>query len=198
MAAFTKAWNKNPQDPDLLINLSATCLDLGLSREALGYYHEAIKENPQNIQLWLGLARLAQQLEDQDAFDEACRQAAKLNPSHPRLQELTKGRRLVRGAAPSPPGKVQDGQSSNPDRVPASIIIPTYNNLELTENCLESIWQHTPQDLYELIIVDNGSQDGTPTFLKRLDAAGRIHLIANETNLGYAKACNQGARAGPG
>jgi GT2 family glycosyltransferase len=199
MAAFTKAWNKNPQDPELLNNLSATCLDLGLPREGLGYYHEAIKENPQNIDLWLGLARAARQLKDQDTFEEACRQAASLNPIHPRLKELAPGRTPGRdGTVPSPPGKVQDGPRSEPERVPASIIIPTYNNLELTQNCLESIWQHTPRHLYELIVVDNGSQDATPPFLERLAASGRIRLIANEKNLGYAKACNQGARAARG
>jgi GT2 family glycosyltransferase/radical SAM superfamily enzyme YgiQ (UPF0313 family)/SAM-dependent methyltransferase len=126
---------------------------------------------------------------------------AALNTPVPQTQvaELAPGRTPGRdGTAPSPSGKVQDGPRLDPDRVPASIIIPTYNNLELTQNCLESIWQHTPRHLYELIVVDNGSQDATPAFLERLAASGRIRLIVNETNLGYAKACNQGARAARG
>jgi GT2 family glycosyltransferase/radical SAM superfamily enzyme YgiQ (UPF0313 family) len=101
-------------------------------------------------------------------------------------------------AAPSSPAKVSAGPGSAGDQVPASIIIPTYNNLELTQNCLESIWEHTPPQLYELVIVDNGSEDGTPQFLEDLAAAGKIRLIANQKNLGYAKACNQGARAARG
>jgi GT2 family glycosyltransferase/radical SAM superfamily enzyme YgiQ (UPF0313 family)/SAM-dependent methyltransferase len=84
------------------------------------------------------------------------------------------------------------------DQVLASIIIPTWNNLELTQNCLESIWEHTPSGLYELILVDNGSEDGSRQFLDDLAAAGRVRLIANKTNLGYAKACNLGARAARG
>jgi GT2 family glycosyltransferase/radical SAM superfamily enzyme YgiQ (UPF0313 family) len=87
---------------------------------------------------------------------------------------------------------------SGSERVPASIIIPVFNNLELTQNCLESIWEHTPPELYEIIVVDNGSSDGTPTFLKHLATAGKIRPIANETNLGYAKACNQAARSARG
>jgi GT2 family glycosyltransferase len=82
--------------------------------------------------------------------------------------------------------------------VPASIIIPVFDNLELTQNCLEAIWEHTPPELYELIVVDNGSRDGSTAFLKGLAAAGKIRLIAHETNLGFAKACNQGARSARG
>ena len=100
---------------------------------------------------------------------------------------------------PDPKAQTRDaGQQCEPEQVAASIIIPTYNNLELTQNCLESIWQHTPRHLCELIVVDNGSTDATPAFLERLAASGRIRLIANDTNLGYAKACNQGARAARG
>jgi GT2 family glycosyltransferase/SAM-dependent methyltransferase len=101
-------------------------------------------------------------------------------------------------AAASPPEAISKSRPSQARPPAASIIIPVYNNLELTQDCLESIWQHTPEHLYELIVVDNGSQDATPVFLERLAAAGRIRLIANATNLGYAKASNQGARAARG
>jgi GT2 family glycosyltransferase len=62
-----------------------------------------------------------------------------------------------------------------------TVIIPTYNRLELTQNCLASIQRHDPID--EIIIVDNGSEDGT----------AKIATIANADNLGFAAACNQGA-----
>jgi len=73
MAAFTKAWNRNPRDSELLGHLGGTCIDLGLFQEAQGYLQEAVRLNPQNIEAWLGLARVAQHREDQEAFDEACR-----------------------------------------------------------------------------------------------------------------------------
>ncbi len=101
-------------------------------------------------------------------------------------------------AGPSSQAEASADRRSSGDQVQASIIIPTYNNLELTQNCLESIWEHTPPGLYELIVVDNGSEDGTGEFLEDLTAAGRVRLIANPTNLGYARACNQGARAARG
>jgi O-antigen biosynthesis protein len=134
-----------------------------------------------------------------DAPEKASLQAESLDSSAARSQEFTHGPMPGNDTARSPrPDKAQPGQRSDPDRVPVSIIIPVFNNLELTQNCLESIWQHTPGHLYELIVVDNGSQDATATFLEPLAAAGRIRLIANETNLGYAKASNQGARAARG
>jgi hypothetical protein len=37
----------------------------------------------------------------------------------------------------------------------------TYNELELTKKCLASIERYTDKDKIELVIVDNGSSDGT-------------------------------------
>ncbi len=84
------------------------------------------------------------------------------------------------------------------DEVLASIIIPTCNNLDLTRDCLDSIQRHTAPGTYEIIVVDNGSTDGTPEFLQGLQDLGQIRVILNHINLGFAPACNQGARAARG
>jgi GT2 family glycosyltransferase/glycosyltransferase involved in cell wall biosynthesis len=84
------------------------------------------------------------------------------------------------------------------DGVPASIIIPAWNNLALTRDCLEAIWRHTAPGTYEIIVVDNGSTDGTPEFLQGLEEHGQIRVVRNDNNLGFAPACNQGARAARG
>lgn len=75
-----------------------------------------------------------------------------------------------------------------------SIIILTYNQLKYTKLCIESIktWTRSP---YELILVDNGSTDGTVEYLKSIDNA---KLITNQTNLGFGKGINQGIRAADG
>jgi O-antigen biosynthesis protein len=76
-----------------------------------------------------------------------------------------------------------------------SIVILTLNQLPLTIQCLESIWKNTSMP-YELILVDNGSKDGTIDYLRSL--GDRIILIENPHNLGFAKGCNQGTEVASG
>src|SRR5262249_13069840 len=76
---------------------------------------------------------------------------------------------------------------------PASIIIVTYNNLSLTRLCLESLFRNTDYPNYEVIVVDNNSSDDTPSYLAKLsERHENLKIILNETNLGFAKANNQG------
>lgn len=81
-------------------------------------------------------------------------------------------------------------------RYTCSIIMPVCNRMELTKDCLTALAELKDQPEYELIIVDNGSTDGTTDFLRQL--SGDVRTIANEENLGFAKACNQGAAAARG
>ena len=77
----------------------------------------------------------------------------------------------------------------------ASIIIPVFNQVEFTARCLEALYQNTPLDeIHEVLIVDNGSSDGTGAFL--VEARKRypkLKVLTNKENLLFAKACNQGA-----
>lgn len=76
-----------------------------------------------------------------------------------------------------------------------SIVILTYNKLDYTIQCIESIRQHTTLDQYELIVVDNHSTDGTIDWLK---AQSDIITIYNQENLGFPKGCNQGIEIATG
>jgi len=79
-----------------------------------------------------------------------------------------------------------------------SIIILTYNRLDVTRACLDSIHRNTPQS-HEIIIVDNGSTDGTVTWLQqRCIEQPTIRLIANTENRGFAAGSNQGMQAATG
>lgn len=73
-----------------------------------------------------------------------------------------------------------------------SIIILTWNGLSYTKQCLESLRTHTVFDDYEIIVVDNGSNDGT---LKYLESLPWIRLIKNASNLGFTKGNNVALRA---
>jgi len=73
----------------------------------------------------------------------------------------------------------------------ATIVIPVWNRLDLTRQCLESLRRHPAHTPHEVIVVDNGSVDGTPELLHA--ESGWVRCIRNATNLGFAIACNQGA-----
>lgn len=77
-----------------------------------------------------------------------------------------------------------------------SIIMPVWNKVELTRQCLVALASATTDVSFELIVVDNASTDSTPDLLASL--AGDVRIIRNDQNLGFAKACNQGARAARG
>jgi hypothetical protein len=84
--------------------------------------------------------------------------------------------------------------SSTPRRHRVSIIIPVYNKAEYTAKCLMAIEDNTPKSLdYEVVIVDNASSDSTPALLGEL--SGAVTVIRNERNMGFTRACNQGAAA---
>jgi GT2 family glycosyltransferase len=77
-----------------------------------------------------------------------------------------------------------------------SILIPVFNRAELTEQCLVKLAEVTEGVTFEVILVDNASSDGTAAFLATL--GGDVQVIRNAENLGFAAACNQGARAARG
>ncbi|RLE45795.1 MAG: glycosyl transferase family 1, partial [Candidatus Methanomethylicota archaeon] len=76
------------------------------------------------------------------------------------------------------------------------IIIPVWNQLELTKDCIEHIVRNTHYP-YRLVIIDNGSQQETREYLEELSRSNNppVTLIRNQTNLGFVKAVNQGLKA---
>ena len=72
-----------------------------------------------------------------------------------------------------------------------SIIIPHYNGEEILLRCLKSLYEHTPEN-HEIIVIDNASSDNSVKIIEKQFT--KINLIKNKTNLGYAEACNIGAR----
>ncbi len=81
----------------------------------------------------------------------------------------------------------------------ASIIIVTYNNLALNQDCLQSIFRETAWPNYEVIVVDNASRDGTAEWLAEQPAREpRLRVIRNAENRGFSAANNQGLRMARG
>ncbi|MBE3574455.1 MAG: glycosyltransferase [Firmicutes bacterium] len=79
-----------------------------------------------------------------------------------------------------------------------SIVIPCWNQVDLTRQCIESIFRGTAEP-FELVLIDNGSTDGTAQYLAQLSAQRRnVSVITNPVNTGYGYACNEGMAAAKG
>lgn len=73
-----------------------------------------------------------------------------------------------------------------------SFVILSYNLLEYTKLCIESIRLTVPHSAREIVVVDNASEDGSVEWLREQDD---IILVENTENVGFPKGCNQGACA---
>ncbi|HEY1871142.1 MAG TPA: glycosyltransferase, partial [Chitinophagaceae bacterium] len=79
-----------------------------------------------------------------------------------------------------------------------SIVIVNYNVKHFLEQCLCSVQkaiQSSKLDA-EIIVVDNHSQDNSLSYLKPIFPCARF--IANDENVGFSKACNQGYKLSSG
>ena len=74
------------------------------------------------------------------------------------------------------------------ERPTVSIVVLTWNQLDYTRQCIDSLMRHTEQP-YELILVDNGSTDGTREYLRSIAHA---RVVLNDQNLGFAAGNNLG------
>lgn len=103
----------------------------------------------------------------------------------------------VARAATSSPLAGSKGDSAGSEAEPVlTIVTVTYNTCRLVVSCLESVLEHTTTDPLEVIVVDNGSTDGTATALA--ERFPGVTVIQNERNLGAGAGYNQGMAAARG
>lgn len=76
-----------------------------------------------------------------------------------------------------------------------SVVIPNWNGSKLLPTCLNALRQQTFHD-FEIIVVDDGSTDGSRGLLAR--DYPNVRVISLETNRGFAPAVNEGIRAARG
>ena len=81
------------------------------------------------------------------------------------------------------------------EEIKVSIIIPVYNQWEYTYNCLESIKKNTEGINYEIIVIDDVSNDETVNISKYIE---NITVIRNKSNMGFLKNCNNGSKYAKG
>ena len=77
----------------------------------------------------------------------------------------------------------------------ASIVIASYNNIKVLEQALDSMLKLDYPNDYEVIVVDDGSKDGTPSRIRQKYGNGKkIKLIAFDRNMGVCRARNAGIK----
>jgi GT2 family glycosyltransferase len=84
--------------------------------------------------------------------------------------------------------------------VDLSIIIISFNTRQITEKCLETIFtslQSATNLIYEVIVIDNNSADGSVQSLKKINNP-HLKIIESKENLGFAKGNNEAVKQARG
>jgi hypothetical protein len=79
---------------------------------------------------------------------------------------------------------------SQPAVIDISIVIVSFNTREILLRCLSSVQKHTEEISYEVIVIDNASEDGTVEVVTK--KFHDVKIIANKYNRGFSAANNQG------
>jgi len=97
---------------------------------------------------------------------------------------------LLAGADEAPASR-EATTTVDPGGPKVTIVMPCHNRAELTLRCLQSLQSATDAALYEMILVDNGSEDATVNL--GAAANSRFRVVRNERDTGFGAACDQGA-----
>lgn len=86
----------------------------------------------------------------------------------------------------------------NPAEIPIdmSVVLVCWNNKDYLGPCLRSLYDGGLQSKFDVVVVDNGSTDGSQEMLR--EKFPQVMLIQNDRNLGLGKASNQGIEATQG
>jgi hypothetical protein len=80
--------------------------------------------------------------------------------------------------------------------IDVSVVVVSYNTKDLLVQCLKALSEALTSIQHEVIVVDNGSADGSADAVEK--GFPRLRLIRNRDNSGFARACNQGLRTANG
>ena len=172
---YQRILDYSPKNIDALLGLADLSMGDAQYINAVMYYQQVLEIDPQNLTALCGLADCTLQVPDAKKQAEEFRKRAPAGSLYSSILETVEPeiyRPLV------------------------SIIIPVFNQLHYTKKCIEEI-RHSTNNPYELIVVNNGSSDGTSEYLDSIRADG-VKIKHNSENLGFVDACNQGAELAAG
>lgn len=181
-----------------IIQKASRCETSGNRTELLGLLLEGIEYDPENYELFymLGFYYYYENIDKaylcMEHAGRLCRKKLDaLLPDDEKAIEFRKDFEDILNSS----AKLQDNCAISVKNV--SIVVLSYNDLELMKQCLESVKQYDTgffdENKLEIIVVDNASSDGTEKWLEQETRTNKkIKLIKNENNEGFAKGCNAG------
>ncbi len=162
-------------------DLARLCMKMGNIEGAVSACEEILREAPGDVEFLTMLMKICGGLGLKD----------KARAFFGRIREITKK------AAPAPPEGGSGAGGPAPDAPPeVSIIVPVFNQVSYTRDCLSTLLEFPGDVPREIIVVDDGSTDGTAAYLETL--SGRVRVVSNPVNSGFAASCNRGAREARG
>jgi len=176
----------NPADTAARKLLGTLCLNSERYAEGVQAYAEVLRQTPEDVEALLVLGNCYFEAGNTDSARAMYEQVLKIDPDTATAAENLA---IVAGETATQKESAPTGDTGD-----VSIIIPVFNKVELTRQCLAGIAQHTSGVHYEIIVIDNASSDDTAEFLHRQS----VRVISNKANLGFARACNQGGLAACG
>ena len=179
-------------------------------------YHQAIALSRKDDELYLGLGKALFKQGKQDEAISIFQMGLEIQPDNPELilalnkamfakksgfylpdaMANTKEMPSLAADNGSVDSNLYDFQIPRHESPLVSIIIPVYNQISYTFNCLRSIAKNVSSDLaIEVIVVNDCSTDNTDRILKKVRGLKQIN---NSHNLGFLKSCNRGFIAAKG
>ena len=199
--ALKEAFRLFPEQALYLNSMGEHLLSFEKYQDALTVFERGLIYDPTCGDLWCNLGYIAYRLGDYEKALQLTKQAIQIDGSNAIYRENLAAIEMAlsntqNGKEICLEGKEMKNSGEEPRRLIASIIIPVYNGLAYTKKCLQAIKENTPPDIYEIVVVDNGSTDGTSEYLSTVGTP--VKVIKNEKNLGFTMACNQGANKAVG
>jgi GT2 family glycosyltransferase/glycosyltransferase involved in cell wall biosynthesis len=174
--ALVRAVSIDPTDDRSRLLLAQIYLGLGDLSQANALVQQLLHRNEHDVEALLFLSQLCYRANKPELAETFLRSAAQIEPCHPRL--------VGPGAWFSP------GEKKS-----VSVVVTAMNNLPLTHRCLESIRFHAGRRVEEIIVVDDGSNDGTIEYLQaRAQRWDLLKPVRLDSTQGFATAANEGAR----
>lgn len=176
-------------------------------------YHQAIAIDKYNSELYIGLGNALVKQEKLDEAIIAYQMAMQIQPRNLeasiRLDNTllkknpqTDVKQILKSLVAEEPQTEQLATTKSvivlpkSDRPTVSIIIPVYNQLQYTLQCLQALVNHLQATtLIEVIVINDCSQDKTEETLSEIEG---LILINNNQNLGFIHSCNRGAALAQG